>query len=158
MSFSLEKIELYIIKNLLQSDTYMRNYGSKLKPDYFSPDVREVIQGIMAFYRKNGKAPPVAVLHDMVLPKFCKSKDKLDQAVEIVDSAMAIDIKVEDTLKFVQDETKKFIKVKSVMKAFSECVDLVPDATKHDVVVKTLEEAFRINFDESLGLDYFADL
>jgi replicative DNA helicase len=43
------------------------------------------------------------------------------------------------------------------MKAFIKGMDFLKEG-KHDELVATMEESFRLNFDESLGLDYFEDL
>jgi replicative DNA helicase len=158
MEFDEEKIELYIIKSLLESDVYIRNYGTKMSGELFSATNQDIVNGILAFYRKNGKAPPAKILEDIVLPKVCKnSKERIQKCSDVLDTVLAIKAHVEENAKFLQDETKKFIKTRNIMIAFGKCVELLNEH-KHEEIVKTMEDSFRINFDESLGLDYFKDL
>lgn len=156
MSFETDKIEFYIVQSLLKSDVYLRNYASKINSDLFSEKLKNVVKGVLLFYKKNGKAPPTTLLEDVILPKICKDSD-LDAAKESLDVSLSIDVPVEDIKKFMDDETRKFIKNRTIMNAFVKCVDLL-EQQDHDKIVAIMESAFRLDFDDSMGLDYFEDL
>jgi len=155
MSTNTNQIEYYIVKSLLQSDAYVRTYISKLNPELFSTDMQSLVRGIVMFYKRNGKSPPVQLLEDVVLPKVCMGD--LEKAKSMLETCLAIEVPFEDMNKFMADETKKFIKTQSVMNAFVKCMDFL-EKEDHEKIVSTMEGVFSINFDESLGLDYFEDL
>lgn len=157
MEFDVEKIEFYIMKNLLSSDAYIRNFSNKLHCDLFSFGFKDLINSIIVYYKKAGKPPPYNILKDVVIPKICQNdKNRIENAIKTLNTTVAIDIVCEDVSKFMKEETQKFIKTRTIINAFVKCTDLI-EQQKHDEVIKIMEEAFRINFDETLGLDYFLE-
>lgn len=156
--FDTDNIEFYIVKQLLESDSFARSYIAKIQPELFSAKLADVVRGIVMYFKKFGKFPPAKVLEDVVIPQIVKNdEDLVKNAKAALQVISAMKIPAADITTFMADETKKFIKTRTIMNAFVKCVDLVPQH-KHDDIVAIMENAFRVNFDESLGLNYFEDL
>jgi replicative DNA helicase len=152
-----EQIELYIIKCLLESDVFLRTYLPKMTPALFSEKYKPIISSILVYYKKTAAKVPVQVLEDVLLPRACKDDAKaLEDSKQVIDTCLSITVPADDIQKFMGEETKKFIKTQTIMNAFVKCVDLV--GKDHEQLVSIMEGAFRLNFDESLGHDYFTDL
>lgn len=153
-----DAIEYYIIKCLLSSDMFCRSYIDKLTNEVFSPKSQDLLRGVRAFFKKYNRAPSPKILEDKVLPTVCKRSDKrCRQAMDVLTNAMTLDVDVATEYDWICDETKKFIKTKRIINAVVEVTDLIQEH-KHDEILATMEEAFQISFDESIGIEYFSGL
>jgi replicative DNA helicase len=157
LDFDADKIEFYIIQNLLRSDVYIRTFAGKLNPNLFSVNTQKVVQAIIAYYRRYMKAPPAQVLADKGLAQVCRDDKEEKKAQDTLDAALSINIDEAEIHDWVYDETKKFIKTRTIMNAIIQCVEKI-ESHQHEEVVSIMENAFKVNFDDSLGLDYFEDL
>jgi KaiC/GvpD/RAD55 family RecA-like ATPase len=139
-------------------DEYASKYIDKISPSHFSPELQPIIKGIQKFYLKNMKIPTVGILVDRVLPIMVKDDLELREKCEdIIQSSMTIEFKKNDFYDWLKTETNEYIKKKRVEDAMMKIVGMVADG-KLDEAKKVLDEAYQINFDENLGLDYFGNL
>lgn len=157
MEFKSDKIEQLIIKNLFESDVYARTYIDKLGPDIFSDKYQGIIKGLYFYYKKFHQIPKLELFEKGVLPKIHKNDDDgFNKSKEVLDDITSIQIDPAEMAGFMAEETKKFVKTRTIMNAFTKCVELVE--TDHDQIVSIMEKAFHLNFDESLGMEYFEGL
>lgn len=151
-------IQYYILNGLLSIDDFAAKYIDKIESSHFSPEMQPIIKGIQKFYLKNLKIPTVGILIDRVLPVVIKDNQELrDKCEDIIQSAMTIEYKKSDFYDWLKAETNDFIKTKRVQDALMKAVDKVNEGSV-DEAKKILDEAYQINFDDSLGLDYFGHL
>lgn len=158
MEFDTDKIEFYIIQSLLRSDVYIRTFSSKMTPDLFSVDTQKIVRAILSYYKRYLKSPDVSILEDKGIPQICKDAREQEKAKDVLDAALSINFDIVAAQEWMDDETKKFIKTRTIMNAFIKCVDKVEDHESHSEIVTIMENAFKINFDESLGMEYFDGL
>ena len=155
---SLNKTELYILKGLLTFDDYCSKFIEKVQPSAFSPEVGPIVKAIKQFYAKYNKPPSVEILCDKALPKFFNDdKEMIEYASDILVDAKLLNFDKENYFDYLVDETKSFIKRSAIENALMEAMPLV-ERGKMDEAVGLIAEANAINFDDSLGLDYFEDL
>jgi len=157
LDFDTDKIEFYIIQSMLRSDVYIRNFASKLSPHLFSMGTKKVIQAILVYYKKYLKAPESSVLADKIISQVCKDEKEEKKAQDALDASLSISIDNNESNEWLYDETKKFVKTRTIMNAIIKCAEKMENQ-EHEEVVGIMEDAFKVNFDESLGLDYFEDL
>lgn len=153
-----DNIQFYILNGLLSIEDYAAKYIDKINPAHFSPEMYPIIKGIQKFFLKNYKVPSVSILIDRVLPIFTKNDSELQQKCEdIIQSAMTLEYKKNDFYDWLKSETNDFIKKERVTSALMMSVDLVGNG-KLEEAKKLMDEAYQINFDDSLGLDYFGSI
>ena len=151
-------IQYYILNGLLSIDDYAAKYIDKISPSHFAVEMQPIIKGIQKFYLKNLKTPTVGILIDRVLPIMVRDDpDQQQKCEDIIQSAMTIDFKKNDFYDWLKSETNEFIKTQRVIEAMTKIVDMV-NKGEVDEAKKILDEAYQINFDENLGLDYFGHL
>lgn len=157
MEFDTDNIEFYIIQSMLRSDVYIRSFASKLSPHLFSVGTKKVVQAILGYYKRYMKAPPASILADKGIAQVCRDDKEESKAQDALDAALSIQIDNTEANDWLYDETKKFVKSRTIMNAIIKCAEKMENQ-EHEEVVGIMEEAFKVNFDESLGLDYFEDL
>ena len=151
-------IQYYILNGLLSIDDYAAKYIDKISPSHFAVEMQPIIKGIQKFYLKNLKTPTVGILIDRVIPIMVRDDpDQQQKCEDIIQSAMTIDFKKNDFYDWLKSETNEFIKTQRVIEAMTKIVDMV-NKGEVDEAKKILDEAYQINFDENLGLDYFGHL
>ena len=153
-----DNIQYYILNGLLTIDDFAAKYIDKISPTHFSVEIQPIIKGIQKFYLKNLRTPTVGILIDRVLPIMVKDDpERLAKCEDIVQSAMTIEFKKNDFYDWLKAETNEFIKKERVIEAMTKVVDMVNKGQVEEAK-KILDEAYQINFDENLGLDYFGNL
>lgn len=150
-------IEPFIIKELLSNIDFCNRYLDKLESDYFKDNGSKIIKCIKKYYSIYFKAPSVSILIKTLIPKLLKDdKQKIDEVESYLQDCISLSYEKEDH-QWIEDEVKQFIKVNKVKKALVQSVELLEkgDAdSAADVVLKASE----IDFNDDLGIDYFADL
>lgn len=158
MNIKPEKIEYYIVKMMLESDLFIRTYANKMAPEMFSNDLKTIIIGILAFYKKTNKTVKVNILEDLIIPKICKDKDyEVEIAKEQLQKVLALDSDSNDLFTSLKEDIENFIKTRKFILAWAKASPLL-DEQKHDEARTIIEDAFKVTFDESMGLDYWEDL
>lgn len=158
MDHDIDKIEFYIVKSLIESQTFCQKFNSKIRSDLFSSKAQDIIKGVLGFFNKYGKPPTYSILKDKVLPQVCKkTQNDISDSIGYLKSVKTLEFNYGEQSEWLGEETKKFIKTRRIMNAIVSCVDLI-EKHKHDEVVSVMEDAFQVNFDESLGCEYFEGL
>lgn len=153
-----EPIEYYIVKMLLVSDTFLRTYYTKIAPELFSEKIRYIVSAIMIFYKKNNRILPRNILEDIIIPKMCKNDLDVIESVKIeLDKILCIEVAESDIISSLKEDIEKFIKTRKILNAVGKAMPLLEE-NKNDSAIAILEEAFKLSFDESMGLDYWEDL
>lgn len=154
----LNKTELYILKGLLSYSDFCSKFIEKVQPTAFSPEVGPIVKAIKQYHGKYNKSPPIDVLCDHALPKVYRGDEKLiDYGTDLLIEAKQMQFDKENAYDFLVDETKNFIKRSAIENALMEAMPLVTEG-KMDEAVGLIAKANSINFDDSLGHDYFEDL
>lgn len=150
--------EKFILKGVLAFNDYASKYLDKLESGFFSEDVKFLIKCIKAYHNKYAKVPNIVTLSDVLLPKVLKDDtNRLESCTDILQSITALDINANDFYKWLEDETKEFIKAKRMEDALIKSMPLLSN-NNIDEAVKLITQAAAVNFDDNLGLDYFGDL
>jgi KaiC/GvpD/RAD55 family RecA-like ATPase len=156
--FDTDKIENYIVKNLLIDDQYSRYFVSKLSSKIFSAKYQSILKGYLWYYKKYNKIPPVNILVDKIIPAVCKSNEaESDKCKDVITGLERIEFDNKSAHEWIYDETKKFIKTRTIINAMVQCFDHI-EKQDHESVVTIMEDAFKLDFDDSFGHDYFDDM
>jgi KaiC/GvpD/RAD55 family RecA-like ATPase len=150
--------EKFILKGILSFDDYAMKYMSKLEDDFFSEHIKLLMQTIKAYYLKYSKIPNIRTLIDVILPKVTKNRpERLDDCIDVLQSIMTMDCNKDDFYKWLEDETRVFIKNKRLEDALIKSMPLL-SANNVDEAVRLINQAASVTFDDNLGLDYFGDI
>jgi hypothetical protein len=153
-----DNIQFYILNGLLSIEDYTAKYIDKISPTHFSIEMQPIIKGIQLFYLKYLKIPSIDMLIDKILPKILKdNQDAIEKCEEIIHSSMTIQFKQSDFYDWLKEETNAYIKKQRVMEAMVQLHPLIQEGKLEDAK-KILDEAYQINFDDNLGLDYFGHI
>jgi KaiC/GvpD/RAD55 family RecA-like ATPase len=147
-----------IIKGLLTFHDYAMKYIDKLKTEYFSVDEQTIFKCIFAYYKGYSKIPSQQQILQVLLPKYLiNSPEKIPDVEDNLQSICAMETNTDDFYQWLEDETKIFIKDARMVNALMKSMDFL---AKHDTdgALKLINEAASVNFDDNLGLDYFADV
>jgi KaiC/GvpD/RAD55 family RecA-like ATPase len=150
--------EKYILKGILSFDDYAMKYMDKLEDAFFSEQTKLLLKIIKAYHLKYCKIPNVRTMIDVLLPQNTKKcPEKLDDYIDILQSIMTMDCAKDDFYKWLEDETRVFIKNKRLEDALMKSMPLL-SANNVDEAVRLINQAASVTFDDNLGLDYFGDV
>lgn len=150
--------EKFILKGILSFNDYAAKYLDKLDPRFFSENVKIIVKCVKAYYTKYAKIPNIVSLSDVILPQVLREQpERLASCDDVLQSISAVDMNAGDFYKWLEDETKNFIKYKRLEDALLRSMPLLKDNNVEEAV-KLINEAAAVNFDDNLGLDYFGDL
>jgi len=153
-----DKTELYIVKGLISFDDYLARFIDKIDYKFFNQSAGEVVKAVQQFYVKHHKKPSVQILCDTELPQLlAKKPENLQECVDIITTSSLIKFDKEDYFDWLSELTKEFIIQKRIELALIDCINLMEDGNSKEAIRKVIE-ASNVNFDESLGLDYWEDL
>lgn len=153
--FDQDKIEFYIVKSLLNDDLFARSFISKIHHALFSSNFQSLVKGYAYFYKKYNRIPPLSVLEDKLIPAACKNNEnEITNAKNLLVEINTLQFELKSANEWLYEETKKFIKTRTIINAMIKCTEFV-ERGDHGTVVTIMEEAFKVDFDENFGLDYF---
>jgi KaiC/GvpD/RAD55 family RecA-like ATPase len=84
-------------------------------------------------------------------------QDRIDQCEDVIQSISALEINAGDFYKWLEDHTKTFIRDERMKNALLTAMPFL-EAKNFDEVLKLVNQAAAVNFDDNLGLDYFGDI
>lgn len=157
MSFEESKIELTIISSLINNDLYLRTYVSKFDHKLFSPVCSQIYKIIAAHFKKYSSMPTLRVIDDIYLPKAIKNEVEREKVHDVLQTCSTIPEIKGNEYDVLVEETKKFIKKRKIMNCVIECFQKIEEG-KEEEVEEIYEEAFKFDFDDSLGIEYWQDL
>ena len=153
-----DKTELYIIKGLISFDDFLARFIDKIDYKFFTKGSAVVVKAVQQFYVKHHKKPSIQILCDTELPQIlAKKPEHIQQCVDVITTASLIKFEREDYFDWLNELAKEFIQQKRIELALVECINLM-EVGKRQEAIKKVIDASHINFDESLGLDYWEDL
>jgi replicative DNA helicase len=152
-----DELEPLVLMGLLKSESFFRTFIEKISVDIFSPDYKNIIKGVYIYYKKTNKKPSVAILEKLILPKIFKNDtEDLEKSLETLTNCVCIDMNIDDHHDYLKQKTEQFIKSRRILNAVSNTIDLIKsDEDNTDQIVKLIENAVKISFDDSLGSEYF---
>jgi hypothetical protein len=153
-----DKTELYIVKGLISFDDFLARFIDKIDYKFFTKGAAVVVKAVQQFYVKHHKKPSIQILCDTEIPQIlAKKPEHIQQCIDVITTASLIKFDKEDYYDWLGELTKEFIQEKRIELALVECVNLM-EAGKRQEAIKKVIDASHINFDESLGLDYWEDI
>lgn len=157
MSFEENQIEFMIINSLLTNDLYLRNYVNKFDKSLFSPSCAIIYKIIEIHFKKYSCIATPRVISDVYLPKAVKNDVEREKIKNVLDTCTVVPEVLGSEYAVLIEETKKFIKKRRIMNCVIECFQKIEEG-KEEEVEQIYEEAFKFDFDETLGIEYWQDL
>lgn len=152
-------IETTIFRNLLTNEDYLRQVIPFLKDEYFAvSSERKMLQAIQQFVETYNKQPTLEALAITFQNDKSVTEDEFKALGSMLDELNA---PVEPPAKeWLLDVTENFCKQKAVFNAIQKSTLIFMGEDKDhtpDAIPDILQEALAINFDNSVGHNYFDD-
>jgi replicative DNA helicase len=151
------RIELMILRNLLNDETYARRTIPFLKPEYFEDlTERRVYQEINDFINKYNSLPTKETLI-IDIDKQKISDDEFSKCSEIISQ---LD-KEEADKTWLIETTEKFCQEKAIYNAIMSSIQILDGRDKtHDKgnIPQLLSNALAVSFDPNIGHDFLNDI
>jgi len=151
------RLEVTILRNLVNSDDYMRKVLPFIKAEYFTDSIdRSVFNLITEFIEKYNKLPTIEAL-EISLQNSNLNEGEFKESNELIKQLQGKEI---SDHKWLLDETEKFCKDKAVYNAILKSISILEGREKQtskDGIPSLLQEALGVCFDSSVGHDYFED-
>lgn len=151
------KVETLILKNLLQSEEYVRKALPFVKDEYFSDVEERVLFGTINKYFQQYSAVPTK---EALLIEIGDNKSLSDEQYKNTQTIItSLDDEVSE-LDWVLDTTEKWCKERAIYLALMESIKIAEgnDGDKSpDAIPSILSEALSVSFDNHIGHDYIED-
>lgn len=153
----METIESTILKNLVNSESYMRKVIPYIKGEYFTHYSDKVLFDIInEFVVSYGQTPTQEILRIEVDNRKDLSEDSYKELQIKLDDINNTDVDSQ----WMLDSTEKWCKQRAVYLALLESVKIADGKDKNrteDAIPSILQEALAVSFDEHIGHDYIDD-
>lgn len=155
----MESIESTIIRGLLFNKDYTSKVYPHLKTEFFEGTTRTIFNAYSDLYDKYGKQPTVEALliHIQKLPL---NEDVFAETVEAIKDVYQERNEPID-VEWLSDETEQYCVDKAMYNAVYSSIEILEGNDKlrdKHAIPELLNDALSINFDASLGFDYFDDV
>ena len=147
--------ERLIISALLQRDAFREKVHHYIFPDYFSDaGEKAVVVTIQNFVAKYSTFPTetdliVALKNDSTI-----TEDITEDAVEVVKDVF--DIQPSKNTEYLIDVAREFCKDKAIYNAIQKTIEVYKGEAKASIgIPEMLQNALSVDFDETIGHDYF---
>lgn len=151
----MNRLEITILRNLVNNEPYMRKVMPFLREDYFTDSTdRFVFDIVKNFIQKYNKTPTTEAL-EISLHNANTNEVQFKEAAELIKQ---LSVKEETNELWLVDETEKFCKDKAVYNAILKSIGILEGNDKQhskDGIPSLLQEALGVCFDTSVGHDYF---
>lgn len=147
-----------MLKNLIDSPSYLKKVICHLKPEYFSERIeKEIFKSIEEYHTRYHNAPTLEVLSAELEKKVNLSQEEFERGNLII-SEFAREVKAPD-LEWLVNETEQFCLSQSVANAISSAIEIMGGEGKQPItaIPDLMREALNISFDSNVGHDYAAD-
>jgi replicative DNA helicase len=151
--------EKFIVKGLLENEAYFRRVVSNLKREYFTSSSATVLKVVKNFYSKYSKIPPYTVVKKVV-EKNTDNEKQVKSILRLLDECSNKDFNTVKNEEWLFDETKDYVKEKSMFNFVTECAEKVysgEDIKDLETLSKRMQDIVAINWDEDLGV-FYSDL
>lgn len=150
-------IEKTILSHLIFNEAYARKVLPFLKTDYFQNHSDRVVYKLIDEYVKEYNNTPTREVLQIELDKT----DSLTEAIYKDAKSVIDNLNVDNTeLKWLLDSTEKFCQEKAVYNAIMASIKILEDKTGQTstgAIPGLLSDALGVNFDVSIGHDYFGN-
>ncbi len=154
--------EYFIIKGLLTFHDYAIKYQDKLEIDFFyDQNVKVLLKAIKKYYFKYSRIPSIEQLITTCIKDILvENPERISAAEDTLQSITVLESNRDDFYKWLEDETKIFIKTKRIENALMAAMPLMNKGDHENIeeAVKLINDANSVSFDDTLGLDYFEDM
>jgi replicative DNA helicase len=148
--------EKFIIKGLVENDSYFRRVINNLDKKIFSERSTKIIQFIQNYYVKYTKIPQYEIIKK-VISKNVKNEKQEKLILGFITECQNKDFKVNESEEWLFDETKEYVKEKSIYNFASDLVEEMysQDGVKdYEHLHKKMSDIVSVNWDEDLGVFY----
>ena len=149
-------IESMILSNLVLNEDYGRKIFPFLKEEYFTSGAERVTFDLVREYmNKYSRFPSVEAMAIDLSQKPGITEATFDACKELI-AGFSVDPTTE--YQWLVDQTEKYCQQKSIERAIMDSLTILEDKTgKFDrgMIPKLMSDALAVNFDESIGHDYF---
>ena len=154
----MDRVELVILKNLIQNESYTRRVIPFLKSDYFQDSSeRTIFDTVYKFIDEYNDLPSkeaisIEVENNPIKESELQSvRDVLDEVYDNSEYETNEDWLIEQTEKFCQD--------RSIYNAIMESIKIIDNDSKQDkgAIPEILSDALSVSFDTHIGHDYLED-
>ena len=149
-----EKIEQYILRNLICNEEYYRKVVPFIKPEYFQEyDERIIFEEIQDFSVKYDKLPTKEVLIINLQNRNNITEEIYNQSVTKINEFNTEWIDKD----WLVNTTEKWCKDKAIYNALLQSIKIADggdEKLSRDAIPSILQEALSVSFDEYIGHDY----
>lgn len=154
-----EKQEQIVFNKFFFDSEFRQVIGDNFQERFFdSLCLGKALEFVIGYFKKFEKVPSRELL-ETVLPKLAERNKKIDIRELQHSVSSALDLTLIDDKAFVKEVVLDFIKSKAAYFAIFDAVPLIEGTKSADASMEECIDSFskivNINFDESLGLDYF---
>ena len=149
-------IQETILQKLVNDETYCRKVLPFIKPEYFEGSGKVVYKLVLDFIGKYNKLPTGLTL-SIDLDKADVREEHYPGAVQLINN-LKVNPDVEE--KWLIENTEKWCKDRAIYLGIMEAIKIIDGQNKElgpGAIPDILQKALSINFDDSVGHDYFID-
>jgi Kyanoviridae DNA primase/helicase len=154
-----DRLEITILRNLINDEEYVRNVLPFIEPEYFSGSEKTTFEIIKEYFLQFNKLPT----REAVLIEAEKSKNlEGDQLEEVQEVIKSLRTKENDSQikEWLLERTEKFCQEQAVTNAVFTAAQILNGTNKKieiGAVPDLLQKALAISFDPHVGHDYLED-
>lgn len=151
----MNRLEVTILRNLVNNEEYMRKVLPFLKEGYFTDTTDKTIFGLIVDFIEKYNKPPTVEALEVSLQNSSANEFQFKESVDLIKQLQAKDT---PDMRWLLDETEKFCKDKAVYNAILQSIGILDGKDKtfsKDGIPSLLQEALGVCFDASVGHDYF---
>ena len=151
------RIELVVLKHLLNEEDYARRTLPYLKSEYFSEmNERVIYQEIDKYLSQYNSLPTKEALLIELDNNTKVSDENFTKCSSIVSE---LDVDAETDKEWLIEKTEKFCQEKAIYNAIMESISIIDGKDKQDkgTIPELLSDALSVSFDPSIGHDFIDD-
>ena len=154
----MDRVELVILKNLIQNESYTRRVIPFLKSDYFQDSSeRTIFDTVYKFIDEYNDLPSKEAISIEVENNPIKESEL--QSVRDVITEVYDNYEYETNEDWLIEQTEKFCQDRSIYNAIMESIKIIDNDSKQDkgAIPEILSDALSVSFDTHIGHDYLED-
>ena len=152
------RLEQTILKNLIQSDAFIRKTIPYIKTEYFTEADERAVFGAISEYFEEYKRVPTAEALLIDLENDTKLNENTLQGAKEIISAIRND-KEETPLDWITDQSEQWCKDRAIYIAVMDSIEVLDKTSQRSTgeIPDLLKDALAVSFDSSIGHDFFED-
>ncbi len=150
------RIEISIIKNLIQNDQFARKVIPFLKPEYFADSSEQLVyKEITHYFEKYTKSPTLEALLINLDNNSSESENIVKGSKELLGSMPKDDTPIE----WLVDETESWCKDRAIYIAVMDSIEVLDKKSQRSTgeIPELLKDALSVSFDQHIGHDVLED-